>query len=76
MNKQWGDAARKAVRAASLVLIVKGAVGGSFALLGLFGVAAPAVGSMFGFDPGPDAMGSGFAATAGAILGILVALKA
>ena len=58
------------LRAVSLGLLLKGAVGGSLAALALFGVAVP----ILGIEATP--VGESVATMAGAILGVLAAFRA
>jgi hypothetical protein len=60
----------KAVRTVSFVMLLKGVVAGSFAMLALVGVAVP---HFFGVDPTVGQEGA--AAGAGAILGAILAIK-
>ncbi len=57
-------------RVASIVLILKGAVGGSLALLALFGVTVPTLDITLG------PVGEGVVAVTGAVIGVVTALRA
>lgn len=76
VKERWVKAIHRALQATSFVLVLKGAVGGSVMLLGMFGVAVPIVGPFFGVDANPQALGSGVAAIVGAILGVVAAVRA
>ena len=60
----------KAARTASFVMMLKGAVGFGFLMAAVFGFAVPHLGIE------PTVVGEGAAATVGAIIGALVALRA
>lgn len=61
---------RRALRAVSFVLLLKGVVGGAATLLALFGVIGP---HFLGYPP--TGVEQGAAASVGAIIGALLALK-
>lgn len=61
---------QKASKTVSFVLLLKGVMGFAVLALALFGVTVP----FFGFQPTP--VGSGLAATVGAIFGAILALRA
>ena len=65
--------ARRVMRTASFMMALKGAVAGSITMLALFGVSVPVLSDMVGVS---EIGGEGFAAGLGAILGVVVALRA
>lgn len=69
MNEKLRKHLYRAVRATSFVLILKGGVAGSVAVLALFGVTVP----VFGVELTPT--NEGAAAGIGAIIGMLAAIK-
>lgn len=60
----------KVVHAVSMVLVLKGIIGGSLAMLALLGVAVP----IFGINSTPEVEGG--VAVFGAILGAIAAMRA
>lgn len=76
-TKAWGKAMNdktlrymhKALKAVSVVMILKGAVGGSLATLALLGFSVP----LLGIEP--TTAQEGVVATAGAIIGVVVAFR-
>lgn len=69
MNNKTRVYILRGLKAVSIVMILKGAVGGSLAMLALMGVTVP----LFGIEPSPAQ--EGVVATAGAILGVIAAFR-
>lgn len=69
MNDKTRFYLQKALKAVSVVMILKGAVGGSLAMLALMGFTVP----LLGIAPTPEQ--EGLIATAGAILGVIAAFR-
>lgn len=70
MNAMANLYLRRAVKAFSIAMVLKGAVGGSLAALALMGFSVP----LLGVSPTP--IGEGIVASAGAIFGVIVAFRA
>jgi len=66
----------RAFRAFSWALLLKGAVGGSVALLTIFGIAVPYLGPLIGGSPAPTLISGGIVASIGALLGTLAVSRA
>ncbi len=74
MNERLRRSLLKVARATSFMLVLKGAVAGSVAMLAVFGVTVPYLSAAFGVEIG-DASG-GWAAMVGGILGAIAAFRA